>query len=69
MTYYKVKKSADQTRKNVNKTDILVANELYTKKELEKFAPVQSVYVKNYFDEVQVSKNKTYFFFGARFSN
>ena len=68
MQYFKVNESADQTRKNVNKTDILVANELYTEKELQKFAPINSVYVQNYFTKVTISKNDTYFFFGARFS-
>lgn len=68
MKYYKVNTSADQTRKNVNKCDILIANELYTEKEVIKFTPLNSVYVKNYFTEVEISKNKTYFFFGARFS-
>lgn len=68
MNYFKVKPSADQTRKKANKMDILVANELYTEKELAKFAPIDSMYVQSHFERVSVPKNKTYFFFGARFS-
>lgn len=72
MQYYKVKLTADNVRKNVNGTDILIKNELYTEKELLKFAPkinnVNSLYVQKYFDIVNISKNDTYFFFGARFS-
>ncbi len=67
MQYFKVNTNADNTRKNVNKTDILVKNELYTAKELSKFAPLESLYVQKYFTAIQVSKNDTYYFFGARF--
>lgn len=68
MKYFKVNTNADNTRKNVNKTDILVKNELYTEKELQKFAPIWSLYVKSYFTVVEISKKDTYYFFGARFS-
>ena len=69
MIYYKVKPLADQVRKNVNKVDILIANELYTIKELEKFAKVTTVFVSSYFDKIEISSRKTYFMFGARFAN
>lgn len=68
MKYYKVKQIADNTRKNANKPDsILVKNELYTERELIKFAPKESTYVQLHFDIIEVAKNTTYFFFGARF--
>jgi len=69
MLYYKVKPSADQTRKNVNTSDILIANELYTAKEIKRFALIDSVYVTNYFDKINLSSKKTHFSFGARFAN
>ena len=68
MKYFKVKAEADQVRKNVNSTDFLIANELYTEKELQKFTSTGSVYTKNYFDIVEIPKNNTYKMFGARFS-
>jgi hypothetical protein len=69
MLYYKVNKNADQVRKSgkVGSTDILIKNELYTKKEIEKIAPVTSVYVTNYLTAIEIPKNDTYFLFGARF--
>ena len=67
MQYFKVNNNADNTFKNVNKTDILVKNELYTKKELSKFAPINSIYVQKYFTAINIPKNDTFYFFGARF--
>ena len=69
MIYYKVKVSADQTIKNVKKYDVLVKNELYTERELRKFAPEWSVYVSTYFDKIEIPRKKTYWAFGARFAN
>lgn len=60
MKYYKVKKEYDNTRKN-NK-DIYIANELYTQKEVDRERLNTS-----YMDTVEINKNRTYFFFGARF--
>lgn len=68
MKYFKVKPEADQVRKNVNKTDFLIANELYTEKELLKFMCKNSVFQQKYLDEIELPKNQTYFMFGARFA-
>ena len=73
MLYYKVKPSADQfvIDKNFN---ILIANELYTVKEFGKirynFMKMGrgTIELKNKFDLIDIPKNKTYFFFGARFA-
>lgn len=62
MLYYKVKSKHD----NIYRSDgsILVANELYTSKEIERFKiPAVAVEV------VKVSKRDICFFFGARFEN
>lgn len=68
MKYYKVKPKYD------NKTrykwrcghgvsdGILIANELYTEKEYSKLANYSGC-----FEEIDINKNNTYFFFGARF--
>ena len=61
MKYYKVKPEYDNKRRNDN--NIYIANELYTEKEAEKYH-----INKNYCDIVNVSKNETHFFFGARFA-
>ena len=71
MLYYRVKKEYDNKRKfrytnkektHVKSDDILIAGELYTQKEREKLH-----HKNDCFDLVEVPKNKTYFFFGARF--
>lgn len=61
MLYFKVKKEFDQKRRKDN--SILIANELYTKKELEKYS-ISS----NAVDSIEISKKDIYFFFGARFN-
>jgi len=68
MKYYKVNQKGKDSHKNVNKSDIYIFNELYTEKELQKITPINSVFVLNCFDVVNISKKSTYFFFGARFS-
>lgn len=60
MKYYKVKKEYDNTKKPNN--DIYIANELYTQKEVDRERLNTS-----YMDTVEINKNRTYFFFGARF--
>lgn len=73
MTYYRVKEEHDNRarfkyyEKNgfshyVKEDGILIGNELYTPKEREKIANKD-----RYFEKVEISKNKTYWFFGARF--
>ena len=60
MTYYRIYPEADN-RKRCDGS-IFVRNELYTKKELERFKVPSS-----YYRPVEVSKKSTYWFFGARF--
>lgn len=59
MLYYKVKPEADQ--KPAHGT-FLIKNELYTPAEKKKHRIKDSAV-----DPVYISKNKIYFFFGARF--
>jgi hypothetical protein len=65
MTYYKVKPEHDNKRKHRMdpSCDIYIANELYTEREIGKYD-----LNKEYMDEVNVSRKKTYWFFGARFA-
>ena len=74
MLYYRVKKEYDQKYINpyIHDCNILIADELITKSELQKLVKRGLIHYKNYekfFDIVNINKNKTYFFFGARFSN
>lgn len=73
MIYYKVKAEYDNKpllrykEKNgfsywINDGGILIGNELFTPKEREKLAVKDCC-----FEKVEISKNKTYWFFGARF--
>lgn len=60
MTYLKIKPKYEGVRRKDNST--LVANELYTQKEFEKYS------VKPFMaDTVEVKKNRTIYIFGARF--
>jgi len=45
----------------------LIAEELYTKKELLKMKKNNIKFPDDCFKKIEVSKNKTYWFFGARF--
>lgn len=67
MMYYKVKPEYDNVYKNpkIHNGDILIGNELYTKKEFNKL-PFKYA---GAFERVEIPKNKTYFFFGARFAS
>ena len=62
MTYFKVKSQFDNYKKGNN--DIYIANELYTKSEVEK-----NQLNTNYMESIEINKNDTYFCFGARFTN
>lgn len=76
MTYYRVKPEYDNTTytridKRTGKRmyhGFLVANELYTLKELERMRNdgVSGLWDRK-FEPVEVKKNRTYWFFGARF--
>lgn len=69
MLYFQVLPHADQKRKFRDKTDILIANELYTLKELLKFTDTNGNFFTSNFKPIEVSRKKTYFLFGARFYN
>ena len=60
MLYYKVKSECDQKKRCDG--SILIANELYTPREKERFAISDTAVA-----PVQVSKRSVYFSFGARF--
>lgn len=62
MTYYKVKKEADNKKRRDG--NIYVADELYTVKEAEKLN-INT----NYIDVVEIPKSRIYWFFGCRFAN
>lgn len=65
MTYYRVRKEFDQRRKhphNPKDYDILVADELYTEHERKQLKIPDEA-----FEQVEVPKSQTYWFFGARF--
>ena len=61
MLYYRIKPEFDQKKRCDG--SILVANELYTQREKERFAISDKAV-----DAVQVSKRSVYFSFGARFA-
>ena len=61
MLYYRIKPEYDQKKRCDG--SILVANELYTQREKERFAISDEAV-----EAVQVSKRSVYIFFGARFA-
>ena len=70
MKYYKVKPEYDNRTRykrtrggTIVNAGILVENELYTAAEFKRLANK-----KEWFEEVEVKKNDTYKFFGARFA-
>lgn len=62
MLYFKVKKEFDNKKKGNN--DFYVSNELYTQKEV-----VKNNLNLNYLEKIELPKNESYFFFGARFNS
>ena len=64
MLYYRVKPEADQRYKNpaIHNGNIYIKNELYTPREVEKHHLNM-----RYLEAVNISRKKTYFFFGSRF--
>lgn len=69
MVYFRVKPEADNARRftrdkkgRIVCNGILIANELYTRYEFIKLENGADC-----FEQVTIPKNKTYFFFGARF--
>jgi hypothetical protein len=68
MKYYKIKQIADQLPLYKKSGWFLIANELWTEKEFNKITLSDSNKNKfDYVEQIEISKNKTYFFFGARF--
>ena len=70
MLYYKVKPQYDNktryirnNKRQIIPNGILIGGELYTPKEYEKLMNCSE-----WFDKVEIPKNKIYFFFGARFA-
>lgn len=65
MTYYRVRKEYDQFPKNpkIRDGNILVAGELYTEAEFNKLPYIYA----GAFERVEIPRNQTYCFFGARF--
>ena len=65
MVYYKVKDVFDQYPIDHRDTSkgVLIGGELYTEKEFEKFKTVPP----NAVEKIELSKNKTFILFGARF--
>ena len=77
MTYYRVKPEYDNTRytrtdKRTGRTTwggFLIANELYTLRELERMAENGCKRLEPYkFEPVEISKRRVYWCFGARFA-
>ena len=72
MTYYRVKKEFDNYPKYVyigkslkmKREGILIGEELYTPMERQKIANADK-----FFDEIELPRQKTYWFFGARFAD
>ena len=62
MKYYKVKKEADQKRRK--DSSIYIAEELYTEKEA-----IRQHLNSAFMEPVEISKNKIYWSFGARFES
>lgn len=72
MTYYRVPQENNNKRifgydknGNIEYKGCLVANELYTQKEVEKMRLACPTCI--LFDQIEISRKRTYFFFGARF--
>ena len=65
MVYYRVRKEFDNFPQNprIHDGNILIGGELFTEKEFNKLPYVYA----GAFEKVDIPKNKTYWFFGARF--
>lgn len=62
MLYYRIKKEFDQKKRKDGQ--IYIANELYTENEKSRFNIPEK-----YIESVNISRKKTHFAFGARFSD
>jgi hypothetical protein len=69
MRYYQVKPESDQIQHSIRfKTNFFVARELYTEKEVQKGNHTKK-FVEKHFQPVELNPKKTFFLFGARFTN
>ena len=66
MIYYRVRKEYDNFRQNtrIHDGNILVGGELFTEKEFNKLPYVYA----GAFERIDIPRNSTYWFFGARFA-
>lgn len=64
MVYYKVNKDYNGIKVVSRRNLYLIGGELFTKKEIEK---LKIFSIDKVFTKIEISKNKTYFSFGARF--
>lgn len=66
MIYYRVRKEYDNFPQNprIHDGNILIGGELFTEKEFNKLPYVYA----GAFERVEIPKNQTYWFFGARFA-
>ena len=73
MIYYRLKPECDNLQRYNGKTvqfnGIWIANELYTEKELSNLVKIGLFVHPKYFEKVEISKKKIYWFFGARFES
>lgn len=67
MIYYRVRKEYDNLPKNpkIHDGNILIGGELYTEKEFNKLPYIYA----GAFERIDIPRNQTYWFFGARFQN
>ena len=61
MTYYRIKEKYDQRKRKDG--SIIIASELYTEKEIEKFSINP-----DFTEKISLPKNQIYWSFGARFA-
>lgn len=68
MKYFRVKQTSDQINTSIRfKNNFLIANELFTIREVDKSNETRE-FIHKHLELIEVSKKQTYFFFGARFT-
>lgn len=69
MRYYQVRPESDQVQHNIRfKSNFFVASELYTENEVQKGKHTKD-FIDKHLQPIELSPKKTYFLFGARFTN
>lgn len=67
MKYFKVNTTSDQIKHSIRfKENFLIANELYTQKEIDKSGHSKE-FINKHFTTIETSPKNTHFSFGARF--